>query len=131
MDEFTAPTGEQQTFRVLAHASAFIQLIGIPSVVGPLVIWLLKRQDPVVEPHARAALNFQLSLLIWFLVGGLVALVALVTIIGIGLTILIVLFLVALFFAELIFALLATLAASRGELYTYPFSMKLIGEPGA
>ena len=131
MEETTAPTGEQQTFRVLAHASAFIQLIGVPSVVGPLVVWLLKRQDPVVEPHARAALNFQLSLLIWFVAGLLVALVALVTIIGIGLTILIGLFLFALFIAELIFALLATLAASRGELYIYPFSMNLIKEPTA
>ena len=129
MEEKTEPTGEQQTFRLLAHASAFIQLVGIPSVVGPLVVWLIKRQDPVVEPHARAALNFQLSLLIWFLVGGLVALIALATIVGIGITILIVLFLIALFIAELIFALLATLAASRGELYTYPFSLNIIRNP--
>lgn len=120
------PTSDQQTWRVLAHASAFVQLLGIPSVVGPLVIWLVRRDDPMVEPHARAALNFQLSVLIYFLVGGVVALIAALTIIGIVVTVLIVILLVALFLLELVFALMATLAASRGELYVYPMSIDLI-----
>lgn len=120
------PTSDQQTWRVLAHASAFIQLLGIPSVVGPLVVWLVRRDDPVVEPHARAALNFQLSVLIYFLVGGVVAVIAALTIIGILLTALIVILLLALFVLELVFALMATLAASRGELYVYPLSLDLI-----
>lgn len=111
---------------MLAHASAFIQLLGIPSVVGPLVVWLIRRDDPVVEPHARAALNFQLSVLIYFLVGGVVAVIAALTIIGILVTVLIVILLLALFVLELVFALMATLAASRGELYVYPLSLDLI-----
>lgn len=119
-------TADQQTWRVVAHASAFVQLIGIPSVVGPLVVWLVKRQDTVVEPHARAALNFQLSLLVYFVVGGFLAVLALVTIVGIVVSLLIVLLLILLFLLELVFALLATLAASRGELYRYPMSLELI-----
>jgi len=126
MTEPIQASGDQQTWRVVAHASAFIQLVGIPSLVGPLVVWLVKRDDPVVEPHARAALNFQLSILIYFVVGGLVAVIALVTIVGIVLSVLIVLLLVLLFFLELLFALLGTLAASRGELYKYPVSLELI-----
>ena len=120
------PTSEQQTWRVLAHASAFVQLLGIPSVVGPLVVWLVRRDDPLVEPYARAALNFQLSLFIYFVVGGVVAVIALVTIIGIGLALLIGVVLFVLFILELVFALMATLAASRGELYVYPMSLQLI-----
>lgn len=120
------PTSDQQTWRVLAHASAFVQLLGIPSVVGPLVIWLVRRDDPVVEPHARAALNFQLSLMIYFLVGGVAAFAAFVSIIGIGVAIFIVIVLLALFLLELVFALMATLAASRGEFYVYPLSLPLI-----
>lgn len=126
MTSETQPTSDQQTWRVLAHASAFVQLLGIPSVVGPLVVWLVRRDDPVVEPHARAALNFQLSVLIYFLVGGVVAVIAALTIIGILLTVLIVVLLLALFLLELVFALMATLAASRGELYVYPMSLDLI-----
>lgn len=120
------PTGDQKTWAIVSHASAFVQLLGVPSVVGPFVVWLIKRDDPLVEPHARAALNFQLSLLIYFIVGGIVAVIAALTIVGLVLTVLIVIWLFVLFILELIFALLATLAASRGELYDYPMSMELI-----
>lgn len=127
MTQEQAPvTSDQHTWRVLAHASAFIQLIGAPSVVGPLVVWLIKRDDPVVEPHARAALNFQLTLLIYFVAGFVLAFLAAITIVGLVLTVLILVFLGILVLLELIFALLATIAASRGELYTYPMSLELI-----
>lgn len=119
-------SGDQQTWRVLAHASAFIQFIGIPSVVGPLIVWLMRREDPVVEPHARAALNFQLSLIIYFVVGVVVAFIAAITIVGLVLTALIAIALLLLVVLELVFAFLATLAASRGELFSYPMSLDLI-----
>lgn len=120
------PTSDQQTWRVLAHASALIQFIGIPSFVGPLIVWLLRREDEVVEPHAREALNFQLSLIIYFVVGTVVAVLAAITIVGLVLTVVIVLFLIVLVVAEIVFAVLASLAASRGELYRYPLSIELI-----
>lgn len=119
-------SGDQQTWRVLAHASAFIQFIGVPSVVGPLVVWLIRREDPVVEPHARAALNFQLSILIYFVAGIVVAFLAAITIVGLVITGLIVILLLILVVLELVFALLGTLAASRGERYVYPMSLELI-----
>lgn len=120
------PTSDQQTWRVLAHASALIQFVGIPSFVGPLVVWLIRREDPVVEPHARVALNFQLSLIIYFVVGVVVAIIAALTIVGILLSILIIMFLGVLVVAEVVFAILASLAASRGEMYRYPMSIELI-----
>lgn len=119
-------SGDQQTWRVLAHASAFIQFIGVPSVVGPLVVWLMRREDPVVEPHARAALNFQLSILIYFVAGIIVAFLAAITIVGLVITGLVIILLLILVVLELVFALLGTLAASRGERYVYPMSLELI-----
>ncbi len=113
-------------WQVLSHASAFIQVIGLPSLIGPLIIWLIKRDDQAVEPHARAALNFQLSLLIYFVVGGLLAFLFAITVIGLVVAIPLVLILLVLVVLELIFALLASLAASRGELYIYPMSLELI-----
>jgi hypothetical protein len=86
----------------------------------------MKRDDPAIEPHARAALNFQLTLLIYFVVGGFLALLFAVTVIGLVITIPLALFLLALVVLELIFALLASLAAARGELYDYPMSLNLI-----
>lgn len=123
-----AATSDQQTWRVLAHASAFIQLVGIPSVVGPLVVWLIRREDPVVEPHAREALNFQLSLLIYFIGGVVLGFVAALTIVGLVVTAVIIIGLILLFLLELLFALLGTIAASRGEMYRYPLNLDLIKE---
>jgi uncharacterized Tic20 family protein len=119
-------TGDQQMWQVLSHASAFIQVIGIPSLVGPLIVWLMKRDDPAVEPHARAALNFQLSLLIYFIAGSILAFLFAVTVVGLVVTIPLVIALIVLFILELVFALLASLAASRGEMYAYPLSIELI-----
>ncbi len=119
-------SADQQTWRVLAHASAFIQFIGVPSVVGPLVVWLMRREDPVVEPHARAALNFQLSILIYFVGGIVLAFLAAITIVGLVITGLVIILLFILVVLELVFALLGTLAASRGERYVYPMSLELI-----
>lgn len=126
MNSQNQPTADQQTWRVLAHASAFIQFVGVPSAVGPLVIWLIRRGDPVVEPHARDALNFQLSLLIYFVAGIVLAFLAALTIVGLVLTAVIVILLLILLVLELVFALLGTLAASRGERYIYPMSLDLI-----
>ena len=125
VNEITA-TPDQQTWRVIAHASALIQFIGIPSFVGPLVVWLLRREDPVVGPHARDALNFQLSLIIYFIVGVVVAVVAAITVVGLVLTAIIVLFLLALVVAEILFAILASVAASKGERFRYPLSIQLV-----
>lgn len=123
-----AATNDQQTWRVLAHASAFIQLVGVPSVVGPLVVWLIRREDPVVEPHAREALNFQLSLLIYFIAGVVLGFIAALTIVGLVVTAVIIIALILLFLLELLFALLGTIAASRGEMYRYPLNLDLIKE---
>jgi uncharacterized Tic20 family protein len=113
-------------WQVLSHASAFIQVVGIPSLVGPLIIWLMKRDDAAVEPYARAALNFQLSLLIYFIVGSILEFIFAVTVIGLVVAVPLVIALLALVVLELVFALLASLAASRGELYLYPLSLNLI-----
>lgn len=120
------PTSDQQMWRVVAHASALIQFVGIPSFVGPLIVWLLRREDPVVAPHAREALNYQLSLIIYFTVATVVAIVAALTIVGLVLSFILILFAIVLLVAEIVFAILASLAASRGELYRYPMNLKLI-----
>lgn len=79
-----------------------------------------------MEPHAREALNFQLSLLIYFIGGIVLGLIAAVTIVGLILTAFIVIALIVLLILELVFALLGTIAASKGEMYRYPLNLNLI-----
>ncbi|MFP3913307.1 MAG: DUF4870 domain-containing protein [Actinomycetota bacterium] len=121
-----SPTSDQQTWRVLAHASALIQFIGIPSFVGPLVVWLVRREDELVEPHAREALNFQLSLIIYFGAMVLIGIIAAITIVGLLLVPFLIVIGLVLVVAEVVFAILASLAASRGEMYRYPMNLNLI-----
>lgn len=82
----------------------------------------------MVEPHAREALNFQLSLLIYFIGGIVVGFIAALTIVGLVVTAVIVIALILLFLLELLFALLGTIAASKGEMYRYPLNLDLIKE---
>jgi uncharacterized Tic20 family protein len=40
--------------------------------VGPLVIWLLKKDEmPFVDHHGKEALNFQITLAIVYVIGGI------------------------------------------------------------
>src|SRR5689334_8109978 len=58
-------TADERSWAAIAHVSAFCTLIGIPSVLGPLVVWLIKKeQSPFVADQARDAMNFHLTMLI-------------------------------------------------------------------
>lgn len=114
-----APPGEsERTWGMLAHLSAFagflLPLAGI--VIGPLVVWLAKRdRSAFVAAHAREALNFNITVLC----GALVCLVLALVLIGVLLA-------AALFIAWLVLTLVAAIRASEGEPYSYPFSLRLV-----
>lgn len=108
-------TRESQNWAVGAHLSAFVMLFGIPSLVGPLFIWLLKRDDPYVEAQARDALNFNIS----FLLYGIAAAVSVFLLVGfVALPIVAV--------AWFVLVIVAAVAASRGENYRYPFTIEFV-----
>lgn len=80
------PTKESRYWAVAAHASALAGgfMGGIPAFLGPLVVWLVRKDDDAWSAgHGRDALNFNLSVLTYAI--GLL-LVAIVTL-GIGLLI--------------------------------------------
>ena len=57
-----------RTCTVLCHASAFLGFL-IPALgqfVGPLIVWLWKRDEsPEIDAHRKESLNFQLSVFIY------------------------------------------------------------------
>src|SRR5437868_1922887 len=54
-----APSPEEKQMGMLAH------LLGIIGFVGPLIIWLIKKdQSPFVDDQGKEALNFHLTMLI-------------------------------------------------------------------
>ncbi|MEY2543843.1 MAG: uncharacterized protein QOE81_1304 [Verrucomicrobiota bacterium] len=121
METTTTPTSTSTSVRtwcVLAHATALVGFL-VPvagHIVGPLIVWLAKRQDsPEIDAHGKESMNFQISMLIWNVIAGILCLV----LIGIPLLIL-------LHILNIIFVIVATIQASEGKLYRYPLTIRLI-----
>ena len=113
MDEaiVSAPSQDDRNFSMLAH------LLGIfTGFLGSLIIWLIKKDDsPYVAQEAKEALNFQITLLIGYLVSGVLVII----LIGF-------LMLFALHIVNIIFSIIAAVAASKGQPYRYPFALRLV-----
>src|SRR5215208_6127981 len=105
------PTSDKALI-VLSHLSA---IIGVGFVL-PFIVWLVKKNDPDnVAAHAKEALNFHLSLLLyvvlcvplmWMLIG-----IPIAIIIGI---------------AGFVLAIIAAVKASDGGFYRYPLTIRFI-----
>ena len=102
---------------------------GVLAFVVPLVIMQTKgNESPVVRRHAVASLNFQLSMLIYAAVSGILVLVGAVLsfiLIGIPVLVLALVALLAVVVVAFVMPILAAVKANNGEEYTYPFTMKL------
>ncbi len=58
---------------ILCHASALLGVfLHFPGhVLGPLIVWLAKRDDSSeIDAHGKEALNFQISMLLYTLISG-------------------------------------------------------------
>jgi len=119
-----APTvNEERTWAMLGHLSAFTAFItGIGCVLGPLIVWLIKRDTmPFAGEQAKEALNFNISMIIAFAALWLFTILTL----GIGLLIAFPAGL-ALFVGWLVLTIMAAVKANAGEHYRYPFALRLV-----
>ena len=116
-DTMTVPTAEERNWAVGCHLAAFSGLItGIGFVLGPLVVWLYKKDDSAfVSDQGKEALNFQLTMLISVAISCLL----IVVLIGIPLLILLAIF-------NFVCTIVAAVKASEGVAYRYPFNLRLI-----
>lgn len=104
-------TSSEKTLSLLVHVLAIFT-----SFIGPLIILLVKKKDSeFIRDHATTALNFQLSLLLYYLASTLLAFV----LVGfIGFFVLPVL--------TIIFCIIAAVKANDGETYNYPMTIKFV-----
>lgn len=128
-----------RTWSMLCHLAALAGfLFSLGSVLGPLIIWQIKKNElPEINPHGKASLNFQLTVFLvnlvltiimlsmwgfgfglgvfwrspFFMFGG-----------GFGLGMLIGL----LNLAAWILALIAGLKANNGETFKYPLAITFV-----
>ena len=103
---------------MFCHLAAFAGAVGIPlgNVVGPVVVWAIKKNEiPEVDAHGKEAINFQISMLIYFAVGFAL------TFVFVGIFVL-----VAVGIAWLVLVIMAAVKANDGELYRYPVTIRFL-----
>ena len=108
---------------MLAHLSAFAGLIIGFSFLGPLVVYLIKKdEDAFVADQAREALNFNLSALLYFAVAGILTFVLIFVIIGL----LFIPLILAMAVGWVVLVIVAAVAANRGQAYRYPLTIRFV-----
>lgn len=120
---------EERQWAMFAHLSALLGALitagwagSIGCFIGPLVIWLMKKDTmPFVADQAREALNFNITLAAIMLVLFLFGLLTL----GIGfLVALPLMFIIGI--AALVFIIIAAIKANDGVRYRYPVAVRLV-----
>ena len=113
---------EERNWALVSHVGAIVAAWFAMGFLAPLIILLVKGNDsPFVRRHAVESLNFQISLLIYIVVGFLVTLVTF----GLGAIVVIPVAIVVGIFA-LVVIILATVRAAGGEDYRYPLCIRLV-----
>ncbi|GLU90204.1 DUF4870 domain-containing protein [Agromyces sp. NBRC 114283] len=102
---------DEKLWATLVHVGG-IFFSFIPALLGYL---LLKDKGPFVRAHTATALNFQLTMLIANIVGGIL------TIVIIGIFIL-----AAVWVLVIVFSIIAAIKANQGQPYVYPMSIKFV-----
>lgn len=134
---------QERNWAMAAHLSALVAIAGLPfgHVLGPLIVYLVKgHESEFVGEHARASLNYQISISIFAIVAAIVAGAATLAYIvpmsssndttaglnlawlWVGLAIVV----LAVLLGSIVFIILGTLAASEGRPYTYPFAIRFL-----
>lgn len=107
---------EIRTWTIWAHASALVAAFFALAFMGPLVIWLLRKEiDPIAGAHAKEALNFNLTILVY----GVVGFVLVFALIGFLL-----LPLIAIFW--LVNIVRAIVAVNGGNTFRYPLTIRFV-----
>ncbi len=105
---------DEKTMSMLAHI-----LGGVTNVIGPLIIWLIKKDDsPFVDDQGKEATNFQITVLIGYVVATILGVIT-------GGCASVILY-PAVGIASLILAILGGVEANKGVAYRYPFALRLI-----
>ncbi len=109
---------ESRNWAVGAHLSAFVMFVGIPSPLGPLAVWLLRKEDAYVATQAVNALNFNLSFLVYSIAAG----ISIFVLIGFLLLPIVVA-------AWFVLVIVGAMRASNDEIYEYPLTIRFVAAP--
>ena len=114
----SSSSSDVRNWSVLCHASAllglFFHVLGF--ILGPLIVWLMKRGDSAeIDANGKESLNFQISMLIYAAVAGILCII----LIGIPI-------LIALWILNIVFVIIASVKTSEGQFYRYPLTIRFL-----
>ena len=103
---------------VITHLSQLVTLItGFGSLLIPLILWLTQKEKVYqMNEHCKNIVNFQLSLIVYFIIC-----IPLILLFGLGLLGFIILGLIS-----VVFPIINAVRASNGEVPKYPISINFI-----
>lgn len=109
--------GQEEVSKDAKNMALLCHILAIfTGFLGPLILWLIKKDDDkFIDYHGKEALNFQITVLIAWIVGWLLMFVVIGCIV-----------LPAVGICDLIFCILAAIKSSKGEYYRYPVSIRFI-----
>ena len=109
--ETAAVSQDSKNMGMLCHLLAIFT-----GFLGPLILWLVKKEeDQFVDSQGKEALNFQITVIFAIIA----SYILMIVFIGI-------LLLLATIVCNLIFCIMACVAASKGQNYRYPVCIRLI-----
>jgi uncharacterized protein len=116
MEGFMSQGSNNGLAAVLCHlGAAFATCIPLCNIVVPLVFLALYKDDAFVHGQAKEALNFQISVLIWAVVGFVLCFV----LVGF-----VVLFMLAIW--AIVMPIIAAIKSGGGDAYRYPLTLRLV-----
>ncbi len=119
-------TQEDRTWALSAHIGTLLAAYIALGFLAPLVVLLAKGDSsPFARRHAVESLNFQISLLIYSVVLGILAALLVIFTVGLGLLVVLPVGLL-LAVVVLVLIVMATFRASNGEAWEYPFTIRLV-----
>jgi uncharacterized protein len=109
-------TPDERTWGGAAHWGALVSAAVALGFLGPLLVLLIKgNESPWIRKQAVESLNFQISILIYAIISGILLLVligfVLLPIVGL---------------MWLIFTIMASVKVSNGEDYRYPLTIRMV-----
>ena len=104
---------DDRTIAMLTHLSGILF-----SFIVPLVVWLIHKDRPekgFLSDQSKEALNFQITLLIGYLIGAVLTVILIGALINFALWVLCI-----------VFSIIAALKVNEGQAYRYPFALRLV-----
>lgn len=116
-----------KNYSTITHLSGFAGwLFPLGNIIAPVILWTAKKNESsFIDAHGKSAINFQLSILFYCCLLALLIIPITIFTLGLGL-VAVLLALIPALILKFLLIISASLKATNGELYDYPFTINFV-----